>query len=240
MIRTIFSLLRGDLGQEETIQTLVVLAARVFVLLLCLPVHEVAHGWVAKRLGDNTATEQGRLRLNPLKHLDLFGTLLILTVGFGYAKPVPVNPANFTRPGKRKGFAKVAIAGPLSNLAMAALFSLLTWLAAVVIYLSQSQSLSHLVLFFSSVCYMNISLAVFNLIPIPPLDGSRIVRFLLPLKAAVWMDRFEPYFGIGFFVVLLLGSFLKFDLLGAPIQFFSGIIYDAIYFVTGLPFRLLG
>ncbi|MBU0991278.1 MAG: site-2 protease family protein [Proteobacteria bacterium] len=147
------------------------LIVRVPAILIALTVHELAHGMVAKMMGDRTAELQGRLTLNPLAHLDILGTMMLFFGPFGWAKPVPVNPMNFQNP--RKGMALVAAAGPLSNITLAALTGLFFRLGLVtpgtIFYL-----------FISLFFMINIGLAVFNLLPVYPLDGSRILMAFLP------------------------------------------------------------
>ncbi|MFH0919942.1 MAG: site-2 protease family protein [Fibrobacterota bacterium] len=141
---------------------------RVPAILIALTVHELAHGFTAKRLGDDTAARMGRLSLNPLAHLDLFGTLMLLFGPFGWAKPVPVNPMNLNNP--RKDMIWVALAGPLSNLALGFVVALLYKQ-----YIAVSPD-PYGRLFLAMLILINIGLAFFNLLPIPPLDGSNIVR----------------------------------------------------------------
>ncbi|HXX40495.1 MAG TPA: site-2 protease family protein [bacterium] len=169
--------------------TLVLMLGAVVVAATC---HEFAHAYVADRLGDPTARLLGRLSLNPLKHLDLLGTLFFVLFGFGWAKPVPVNPANFQNP--RQGMLQVAIAGPLANVTVAFLLGVL---GRMVVPAGSSLLLETLAL----VAWINVILAVFNLIPIPPLDGSRILEAVLPSQHAYAYARFQPY---GVAVLLLL------------------------------------
>ncbi len=176
-------------------------------LLAAVTVHEVSHGLVAYRLGDPTAKLAGRLTLNPLKHLDPFGTLaFIVTQAIGWAKPVPVNPLNFKDP--RRDMMWVALAGPVSNLLLATLFSLgINFLPYLLYPLSFFGKKA--ILFFGRPLFLmlaigvqlNIGLAIFNLIPIPPLDGGRILVGLLPRSWAYRYQRIEPY---GFIILLLL------------------------------------
>jgi len=192
-----------------------VLLSRLLILLIALPIHELAHAFTAYRLGDVTSRDYGRLSLNPLDHLDPIGALLILVYGFGWAKPVPVNPYGLSR-GRNPtiGFALVAAAGPLSNLFLAALVAI-----PVRLHLVPGGFLSYLVLYFVVV---NIALAVFNLIPIPPLDGSRIAVAVLPQQWGEHILRLEPY---GIFIVLALSFVGVIGLLmGPPMDLLTRLI----------------
>lgn len=155
-------------------QRLDVMIFLVVALLVAITFHEFAHAWVANRLGDSTAKHLGRLTLNPLVHLDVMGTIMIFLVGFGWGKPVPYNPARLTR--GRFGEVLVAVAGPLSNILLALLFAL-----PGRIYLIQHQALpeGQIYTFLAVMVTLNILLAAFNLIPIPPLDGSKILYLIL-------------------------------------------------------------
>lgn len=159
-------------------------------LLLSLTVHEYAHAWSAWRLGDDTALMQGRLTLNPLAHIDPIGTLLLplLGVPFGWARPVPVNPARFRRDvSMSTGMMLTAAAGPLSNV----LLALLSAVAMGAMFRWFPERLSPAVIFLLSVTMlMNVGLALFNLLPIPPLDGSRVVEGLLPYRLRGTWERF--------------------------------------------------
>ena len=184
-------------------------------LIFAIVLHEVAHGWVADKLGDHTARERGRLTLNPISHIDLFGTILmplmlfVLTNGrmlFGYAKPVPINPYNFRNP--KKGMALTSIAGPGVNVIMALLFSVLLRIVMPAVEgFSPAQAREWFSLpvglMFGYGVIINVVLAVLNLIPIPPLDGSRVVYWLLPDKPASLYYRLEPYGML--FLMLLIG-----------------------------------
>ncbi|MBI5073558.1 MAG: site-2 protease family protein [Nitrospirae bacterium] len=196
--------------EPETLQRLLISALPI---LIAITFHEVAHGYVAFRLGDPTAKLLGRLTLNPLAHIDLFGTIImpimlfVLTEGrfvFGYAKPVPINPANFTNP--RKGMALSAIAGPVTNIALAlASVILLKLVIAPIAGLSpdtvKETVMKPLLMIFSASVVVNVVLASFNLIPIPPLDGGRVLTGLLPSKQAISFSKIEPF---GFIIVLVL------------------------------------
>jgi Zn-dependent protease len=174
------------------------------VLLMALTLHEYAHGYVAYRLGDPTAKQEGRLTFNPLKHLDPIGTLVFLFVSFGWAKPVPVNPAYFHNP--RQGMLWVALAGPMTNFALAFISAILYRLLFMVA--PALSGLPGFSFFFAPISQMvqfsiiiNLVLCVLNLLPIPPLDGSRIVSGLLPENLARTYDSFERY---GFIILLVL------------------------------------
>jgi Zn-dependent protease len=185
----------------------------VFPILIAITFHELAHGFAANKLGDPTAKMMGRLTLNPIPHIDLFGTILmplmliIFTHGqfvFGYAKPVPINPMNFKNP--KKEMAISAAAGPVMNIALAIgskliLRFILGPLSVVLPEPVVSAILAPLIMIFQSSVVINIVLAVFNMIPIPPLDGGRVLTGFLPYKQAASFSRIEPY---GFIIVILL------------------------------------
>ena len=187
------------------LSTAQLIAIAIIPTLFAIVVHEVAHGWVAFRLGDSTAYMMGRLTLNPFKHIDLIGTILvplvlILTVGFafGWAKPVPVNFSNLRHP--RRDTALVAAAGPGANLLMAIGWTLIIKLSTL---LPAAADMLALPLFYMGLfgIVINLILMVFNLIPIPPTDGGRILTTLLPPKLAYQISRVEPY---GMIILLLL------------------------------------
>jgi Zn-dependent protease len=174
-------------------------------VLFAITLHEVAHGWAASRLGDNTAKSLGRLSLNPLRHIDLVGTILVpgllLAFGgfiFGWAKPVPVDWGRLRHP--RRDMALVAVAGPGANLVMA-----LGWAILLRLAMELPESLDYVALPLGLMgkagIAINSVLMVLNLLPIPPLDGSRVVSTLLPLRAAIQYSRIEPY---GFWILLIL------------------------------------
>ena len=227
MLLQLFRGLQGD-ASVDMVGVMVSFAAVAVAMILCLPMHECAHAWAAKKLGDNTAWMHGRLTLNPAKHLDLFGTLLLLVVGFGYAKPVPVNPRNFKNGKYKKGMALTAAAGPLSNLILAVIFCLASQLAYLVYRRSGGDEMLDLVWWMLGIiAYRNVALAVFNLIPFPPLDGSRILDLILPRKASMFIAEHENVFRWGVFLLIFLGS---------PIGFVAELIFDGMAALVGLPF----
>lgn len=194
-------------------------------VLLAITFHEVAHGWVANLLGDKTAKMLGRLSLNPIKHIDPIGTVLVpiamvvLQTGFvfGWAKPVPVNTRNLKSP--RKDMAIVAVAGPISNLIMAVFWVFILKLGSTVI--SDPAIAQGVMAMGRAGIIINLILFIFNLFPIPPLDGSKVLAGFLPRSLANLMDKIEPY---GLFIVLGLVYFGVFNTLMSPLlNFFLSI-----------------
>lgn len=220
----------------EELSTIQKIAVMAVPMIFAIVLHEVAHGWVANRLGDPTARDLGRLTLNPLSHIDLFGTILmplmlfLATDGrmlFGYAKPVPINPYNFKDP--KKGMALSSLAGPGVNIVMALCFSLV--LRLILMPLDGAVSgpswgwlatpLSFMLIYG---IYINVILAVLNMIPIPPLDGSRVVFWLLPNTMAAAYYQLER-FGIIILMLLMFSGFLgkiMMPLIGPLLNLFLG------------------
>jgi Zn-dependent protease len=176
-------------------------------LLLALTLHELAHGWVAEKLGDGTARDAGRLTINPLKHLDLMGTLVfVVTQLVGWAKPVPVDPRNFRNP--KKDMAIVAAAGPLVNIIIAIVSAILLRLQEPAVGLILNYQFNDLLYVVLPVFYMinisvriNVALAIFNIIPIPPLDGGRVLAGVLSHEQVIKFSKIEPY---GFIIIVIL------------------------------------
>jgi len=167
-------------------------------LLFALTIHELAHGYVAWRLGDPTAKNEGRLTLNPLKHLDPLGVLAFIIMKIGWAKPVPVNPRYFRHP--QRDMLLVALAGPAANVALAVASAALAHLFVALRFLPFF-FLQPLVAMLAASVWINVMLAVFNFIPIPPLDGSKVLMSLLPPEAARAFAKLEPF---GFLLLLVL------------------------------------
>lgn len=192
--------------------------------ILAGTVHEYMHAWTARRLGDYTATTEGRLTLNPLAHLDPFGLLLMVIAKFGWMKPVPVNPYNFEHP--VKGMALTALAGPASNLAMALATAVVYNILFAPQFLGLAPSSGMFIWFINSVLgsflYVNIILMLFNMLPIPPLDGSRIIKVILPKSLQYYWDMLENYSGILILLILLPFSPLS-QFIGAYLT--KGILY---------------
>ena len=177
-------------------------------VLIAITFHEFAHGYVAYKLGDNTAKNEGRLSLNPLAHLDPIGTLMLLFAGFGWGKPVQVNPANYTRKiSMEKGEAIVSAAGPIMNIILAFVFSLIycaLYKFAGTAFLSSTVG-GVIMRLISATISTNVGLGVFNLIPLPPLDGSKIIMPFLPYKAKEWFTNNEQIFYLIFVVLWITG-----------------------------------
>lgn len=179
---------------------------RLVSVFLCLTVHETCHGLAALALGDPTAKRARRLSLNPLRHIDWFGLLMMITVGFGWAKPVPVDPRYFKNP--KGGMAITALAGPLSNLLMAYLSALaLGALSAVAAVRGETAGLTLWLDFFALMVSLNIGLGIFNLIPFPPLDGSKVVAMFLPDRWYYRWMQLERYGMVILMVALWFGVF---------------------------------
>lgn len=194
---------------------------RFLFFLISISVHECAHAYTAYRLGDPTAKNQGRVTLNPLKHLDPLGTLMILILPFGWAKPTPINPVYFND--RRKGVMMCSLAGPMSNLLLAVI------LAFPYVYFeanSYNTLYSNLAFIFSIGFSLNVTLAVFNMLPIPPLDGSKILSGILPPRSYYKMLEYESYITIAFVILMFTG------LLGKIISPIVSIVANAIIYVV--------
>ena len=213
------------------------LLIRIAAIMLCVVVHEMSHGYAAYKLGDPTAKAGNRLSLNPLRHVDPFGLLMMFVVGFGWAKPVPVDPSYFRRP--KIGMAITAFAGPLSNFIMA-FIAALGLHAAYGVYAVEGagRGLVLLVEFLTVCVAMNIGLGIFNLIPFPPLDGSKILGMFLPERTYFQLMRYESY-GMIILMALLWLGFLDVPLFAARSGVMN-VILGSTQFMQTLVITLLG
>lgn len=249
----IFDLFRmGAMDSAEKMQLLMNIGARIFVVFCVLPIHEFAHAYTANKLGDSTARLKGRMTIAPMAHIDLIGALMIFLVGFGYAKPVPVNMRNFRKKNKKdnsadnvyyysthtsydSGYAKrcmalVSLAGPFSNLIMAFVALLLMNIINLLVPVTTLSAIIYYFLFYCA--SININLAVFNLLPIPPLDGSRILSVVLPDKIYFKIMQYERYIMIALMLLLFT------NILSVPLSLLSNLVYNGLNFVASLPFAL--
>lgn len=217
-------------GNVDFASIIVYILSSLTVIFLTMPVHEFAHGFAATKLGDPTPRYQGRMTLNPFAHIDWIGAACILLFGFGWARPVQVNSNNFRNP--KRGMAVTAAAGPVANLVVA-LIALFIYNILMIAAL-KSVALYYIGFFFYYIALINVSLAVFNLIPIPPLDGSRLLSALLPYKYYYALMRYERYIFLGLIVILWIG------VLDVPLNFLTNAVMRFLSFIAGLPFGFIG
>jgi len=224
-------LLSGDFSISNVITALI---SSLIIIFFTLPMHEWAHAFVATKLGDPTPGYQGRLTLNPFAHIDYFGALALIVFGIGWAKPVQVNSRYFNN--IKRDMALTAAAGPIMNLLLAFVFMIISNLYLVFITPLTNNGNYEIITGIYSVIYyyiyINISLAIFNLIPIPPFDGSRILFAFLPVKAYLKIMEYERYFKIIILVIIFssAGSGL--------LSLLTTKVSSALWFVANLPFKL--
>lgn len=210
-------------------KALIIIAASLLVVFIVMPMHEFAHGYVAYKLGDNTAKYSGRLTLNPLAHISPLGTAAIILFGFGWAKPVPVDPRNFKKP--KVGMAIVSAAGPLSNFIVAflgafILNAFLTFGSAI-----PYNVVSYIFIFLYYFVSINVCLAVFNLIPLPPFDGSKILAVFLPDKVIESYYKYQGTINLVVFFLLFMGVF------SGPLIYFNNALFKWIIEINSVPFK---
>ena len=201
------------------------------VIILILSIHEYAHGLVAKKLGDPTADNLGRLTINPIKHIDPIGFLMFLIIGVGYAKPVPINSRNFKKP--RRDMALVGAAGPISNVILSLIFMIIFKVFTLFLpMIAQSGpdwaiTASYYFMYILKIGVLyNLVFAIFNLIPAPPLDGSRILYVFLPSKILFKVQQYERYFFWGVLIIMLIFSFLGINLIGNLANLLATLLFN--------------
>ena len=224
----LLDLIFGGFQKED----IIVLLMWIPIVMLSLSLHETAHAYIAYKLGDPTARNLGRCTMNPIKHIDPMGFLAMLVVGFGWANPVPINSRNFENP--KKGMAISSLAGPVSNLLlatlMALLFAIFEGLYMFSPFFAKNETtmiaLYYVALFFYYGVWLNVSLAIFNFIPVPPLDGSRILGLILPTKYYFKFMEYERYIGIGFAIVVIALSYMGISIISWIVEpVASGIMW---------------
>jgi len=221
----LFDLINGKASFATTIAYII---ASLFVIFVTLPFHEYAHAFAADKLGDRTARYQGRLTLNPLSHIDYLGALAIILFGFGWARPVPVNANNFKSP--KRDMAITAAAGPVMNLTLAFIGSFLHYMFQYIALGKESIFCIYVAILFDAFCVINIGLAVFNLLPIPPLDGWKVLGAALPARTYWKIMSYERY--VSFAVILLICT----GALDLPLGFIRGFFYTIVNFLPKIIF----
>ena len=197
---------------------------RIVPALLCLTIHELSHGFVAYKLGDNTAKDMGRLTLNPIKHIDIAGLVMMALFRFGWAKPVPVNMHNFKNP--KRGMALTALAGPLSNFILAAVILLIFGVVYAFNAFNTSAGWQTVRELLISTAWMSVALGIFNLIPIPPLDGSKVLFSLLGDEQYMKLMRVEKYGMIILMIVIVT------DVLDKTLGVATSWVFDKLFYIA--------
>lgn len=228
LIRSIIVLLNG--GSVDLLSILMQVLATLVVIFLALPFHEFAHGWVANKLGDPTARIAGRLTFNPLVSIDPMGAMFLLLFGFGWARPVPVDSRFFKNP--RSGMALTALAGPVANLIASYVGALILY--ALLIFAPYNAVLDYLLIFLQYYAMINAVLAAFNLIPIPPLDGSKILASFLSDRARFKFYQYQNVLSMVGMLILVSGT------LSGPINTLENAVYNGVLWMALLPFRVFG
>ena len=211
---------------------LISLVSQVVAALICIIFHECAHGFAADRLGDHTARQRGRLSWNPLRHIDPFGLIMMVVAGVGWAKPVPVNPGNFRHP--KRGMAITSLAGPVANFVMAIAATFLLSLLYHSPLNLWAQPVYFIFVLLYRIAILSVGLGVFNLIPIPPLDGSKVLFSFFPDRIYFSILRYERYVMLALFVLIFMGA------LDRPLSMGIHQVMRWICLLTGMPASALG
>lgn len=240
-------LFRVLMGEGEFSEKILHLLVAIIALLPSLTFHEWAHGFVAYKLGDSTAKADGRLSLNPLDHLDLYGSLMLLLVGYGWAKPVPVNTRSFKKP--KRDFALCSIAGPIANFILAFVSTLLFTLTFYIMGMVDAEgygiTFEVILLILQYSIAFNIGLGLFNLIPIPPLDGSNVLMCVLPNRLAAKYSKIR-YYTRHIFLILIISSWLPYplsminDIVFMPLNWLNGAMQEFFFEIAIKIFDIFG
>ena len=227
----LYTLLRNAMQGQLTSDLVIWVLLSVPVILFSLSFHEFSHALVANLMGDHTARNMGRLSLNPAKHLHPIGTLMMLLFGFGWANPVPIVSRNFKNP--KWGMAISALAGPVSNILLAFVSYNIYYLiySKVFWYHSDNRFIYIIALLFFVMASLNISLAIFNMLPIPPLDGSRVLFVFLPSRAYFAVMKYEQYIQLALILLVVMGGFT--NIIGAVSDWFMSGFYSFAHLVFG-------
>ena len=221
----------GNLNDFMTIALL-----RAIPALICITIHELAHGYTAYKLGDNTAKIMGRLTLNPIKHIDPVGLLMMLMVGFGWAKPVPVDMRNFKHP--KWYMAITALAGPVSNILLAIVIIFVLGFVATPLSDNINDLNSTIYSIISITVFLNIALAIFNMFPIPPLDGSKVIYSLLPEKWYYNILKYERFGMIALLVLIAAQLIFNINILSDTIRYLAGTVENSFFVFFRMGFIL--
>ncbi len=208
-----------------TVENVLKYGVRILIIFMVLPIHEYAHAFAARKLGDRTAENMGRLSLNPISHIDPIGAICLVLTGFGWAKPVPVNPNRFKH--IRSGSIITALAGPLSNIIVGYIGLVLYKFVVFIFMAEMTQTIYYVEIILSYFVVVNLSLAIFNLLPIPPLDGSRVLTTFLPLKYQWKIQDYQMYISLAFLVIIFSG------ILDYPLNFLVNLLFSVIDFLSG-------
>ena len=221
----------NELGNQQ--QIIITIFAYAVILLIAIPIHECSHCFMAYLLGDDTGLRSGRVTLNPIRHWDPMGTIGILTVGIGWGKPAPVNPVRGRKVSARAFMAITAAAGPISNILLSYIFILIGKLVGYLFYASNPEVVGYVYYAFIIAAQINISLAIFNLLPIPPFDGSRILLVFLKERTYFKLMQYEQYIMIGVLLLCWTG------ILDVPLTFLKEAVMEFLKLATSfVPFQL--